>query len=185
MRIENAHYTNDMDYFEFYDIPVSFVVDEPALRRIYYKNSKQYHPDYHTLSDDSNQAEMLKKATLNNEAFQTLSNPDKRKRYVLQRKGMLEEEGKQSIQQEFLMEMMDINESLMELELDFEQERYTAAIQEVEQLDKALQSSIQPVLEHYKDQENTDADLQAILDYFLKKRYLLRIQENLAKFAPH
>ncbi|TNE63712.1 MAG: Fe-S protein assembly co-chaperone HscB [Bacteroidetes bacterium] len=173
-----------MNYFEFYDIPVSFQVDEPTLRRIYYRNSKQYHPDYHTLSDDDHQAEMLELSTLNNKAFQTLSDPDKRMRYILQINGLLEEEGKQQVPQDFLMDMMDINEAIMELELDFDQQRYEDTLQAVRNLETELQESIQPVLDGYSGQPGETTALQAVLEYFLKKRYLLRIHENLARFAP-
>jgi molecular chaperone HscB len=173
-----------MNYFEFYGIPVSFQVDEAALRRIFYQNSKKYHPDFHTLSDEVQQGEMLEKATWNNEAYQTLSDPDRRMRYVLQIKGLWEDEGKQNIPQDFLMDMMDINEALMELELDFDPGRFAEAVQAVENIEKELSQGIQPILDNYTEETGSDRDLQSIRDFFLKKRYLLRIHENLSKFAP-
>ena len=175
-----------MTYFEFYDIPISFQVDEPALRRIFYQNSKKYHPDFHTLADDPKQAEMLEMATLNNEAYQTLSDPDRRMRYVLNINGLLETggEGKQEMPREFLMDMMDINELLMELEFDFDPERYKQVLNALEMLENELLGAIQPILERYPNGQDTAADLRAVLEFFLKKRYLLRIRENLSKFAP-
>ncbi len=173
-----------MNYFEFYGIPVSFQVEEAALRRIFYQNSKKYHPDFHTLSDEVQQAEMLEKATWNNEAYQTLSDPDRRMRHVLQVKGLWEEEGKQNIPQDFLMDMMEINEALMELELDFDPGRFAEAVQAIENIEKELLQGIQPILDNYNEDTCSDRDLQNIRDFFLKKRYLLRIHENLSKFAP-
>ncbi|MBK6930261.1 MAG: Fe-S protein assembly co-chaperone HscB [Saprospirales bacterium] len=170
-----------MNYFEFYRIPVSFLADAAALRRIYYENSKKYHPDYHTLSDPAQQAEMLEKATLNNEAFQTLSDPDRRMRYILEIEGLLQEESRQTLPPEFLLEMMEINESLMELELDFDPARFDAALHDVGQIENALERGIRPVLDGYN---GARSDLETVLEYFLKKRYLLRIRENLSKFAP-
>ena len=81
-----------MTYFEFYDRPISFRVDEAALRRTFLQNSRRYHPDFHTLADEAQQAEMLDRSTLNNEAFKTLSDPDRRIRYVLELKGLLGDE---------------------------------------------------------------------------------------------
>lgn len=172
-----------MDYFEFYGIPVSFQVDEPALRRIFYRNSKKFHPDFHTLANEQQQAEMLEKASQNNEAYQTLSDPDRRIRYVLQLKGLLEEESKHNIPQAFLMDVMDINEGLMELELDFDETRYNETLREVEDIENKLLKDIRPVLEKYTDGKSPELDLKAVLEYYLKKRYLLRIRENLSKFA--
>lgn len=175
-----------MTYFEFYNIPLSFQVDEPALRRIFYQNSKKYHPDFHTLAGEKQQADMLELSTLNNEAYQTLSDPDRRIRYILGIKGLLTDEGedKQAMPQDFLMEVMDINESLMELEFDFDPERYAATLGAVETLENDLHEAVRPILESYPDSPNPEADLRAVLEYFLKKRYLLRIRENLSTFAP-
>ncbi|MFN0012962.1 MAG: Fe-S protein assembly co-chaperone HscB [Saprospiraceae bacterium] len=175
---------NPVNYFEFFGTPLSFRVDEAALRRVFYQNSKKFHPDFHTLADAARQAEMLEQSTLNNEAFQTLSDPDKRMRYVLKIKGLLEEESKLSVPQDFLAEMMDINEALMELEFDPDPVQFAAAAQAVRDLEKSLDVGIHSVLDTYSEHTGTEADLRAVLEYFLKKRYLLRVQENLSKFAP-
>lgn len=174
-----------MNYFEFYGLPLSFQVDASALRRIYLENSRKFHPDYHTLSDAAAQAEMLERATQNNEAFKTLSDPDRRMRYILEIKGLLQEETeKQSLPQDFLMEMMEINEALMELEFDFDKTLYNKALNTVEQFEKSLEQEIRPVVENWADANGQEADLQKVKEYFFKRRYLLRIQENLSKFAP-
>ncbi|MBK9337027.1 MAG: DnaJ domain-containing protein [Lewinellaceae bacterium] len=173
-----------MNYFEFYGLPVSFQIDAAALRRIFYQNSKKYHPDFHTLSDDVQQSEMLEKATWNNEAYQTLSDPDRRMLHLLQIKGLWEDAGKQSIPQDFLIDMMDINEALMDLEIDFDPERFAKAVQGVENIEKELNQGIRPILENYTEETGSNRDLQAVLEFFLKKKYLLRIHENLSKFAP-
>jgi len=174
-----------MTYFDFYDIPISFRVDEAALRRIFLQNSRRFHPDFHTLADEAQQAEMLERSTINNEAFKTLSDPDRRIRYVLECKGLLGDERQQpALPQDFLMEMMDINENLMELEFDPDPARYAQTLAAVKTLETNLLAEIQPLLDIYDGTAHRDPDLLAVRDYFLKKRYLLRILENLSKFAP-
>ena len=101
-----------MNYFEFYDIPISFKIDAAALKRTFYRLSKKYHPDFFTQESEEKQAEILQLSSLNNEAYQTLSNFDRRMKYVLDLKGVLAEEGQNQIPQAFLMEMMEINEGL-------------------------------------------------------------------------
>ncbi len=173
-----------MNYFEFFGIPVSFRVDEAQLRRLFYQNSKKYHPDFHSLASADTQEEMLRLSTLNNEAFQTLSDPDRRMRYILEIKGLLQEEGQQQVPQDFLADMMDINEVLMELELDYDPERFEQTAQAIAQLERALDEAIEPVLERYADDaERSREDLLRVRDYFLKKRYLLRVREKLSTFA--
>lgn len=172
-----------MDYFEFYDIPRSFQSDDASLRSIFLKNSKKYHPDFYTLEGDEKQAEVLEMSTLNNEAYKILSNPDKRMKYLLELEGVLSEEGQNKIPQDFLMDIMDINEAVMELEFDFDKTAYDKAIQQLESLENDLYSQVAPLLDQYQGQTDQKASLTKIKDYYLKKRYLLRIRENLDKFA--
>ena len=173
-----------MNYFEFFGLPVSLHVDESALRRAFLQNSKKFHPDFHTLASDAEQADMLEMSTLNNDAFKTLSDPDRRIRYVLEIKGLLAEEGNQPpLPQEFLMEMMDVNENLMELEFDPDPARYALTHQSVENIERELSETVRTILETWKEADGLQP-LHAVRDYFLKKRYLLRIRENLSKFAP-
>ena len=152
------------------------------MRNIFYKLSKKFHPDFYTLESEEKQAEILELATQNNNAYRTLSNIDTRMRYVLELKDVLDEEGKAKVPQEFLMEMMEINELLMELQFDFDQLAYTNAVIKIEQFDKNLFEQIRPVLENYKDEDATEEELLKVKDYYLKKRYLLRLRENLSNF---
>jgi molecular chaperone HscB len=174
-----------MNYFEFYKIPLSFSVDESFLRRSYLQNSKKYHPDFHTLSDSAQQDAMLELSTFNNEAFKTLGDPDRRIRYVLELKGLLGDESKlPALPPDFLMDMMDINESIMELEFDFDATRYKQTLQTLEKKEQELEADLAPVLEQWTDTPEKQGGLEKIKEFYLKKRYLLRIRENLSKFAP-
>ncbi|MEO6038022.1 MAG: Fe-S protein assembly co-chaperone HscB [Saprospiraceae bacterium] len=174
-----------MNYFEFFGLPLSFQVDKAKLQRQFYQNSRQYHPDFHTLAGETEQEKMLELSTRNNQAWKTLSDPDRRIRYLLEIKGLLGDETSQpALPQDFLLQMMDINEGLMELEFDFDTDRYAATQQSVTDLENELETGIQPILEAWTEAEGTEEQLRQVRDFYLKKRYLLRIRENLSKFAP-
>ena len=172
-----------MNYFEFYNIPIAFKLDEAALKRTYYANSKKYHPDFYTLESEKKQSEILELSTLNNQAYKTLSDFDKRMKYILDLKEVLAEEGQNQIPQDFLMEMMEINEQLMDLEFDFDAEKFQQIGIELKTLEDNLLSGVNPILESFQDNSEADKELLLIKEYYLKKRYLLRIRENLSKFA--
>lgn len=172
-----------MNYFEFFDLPVSFLIDQADLKRKFYINSKKYHPDFYTLETEERQAETLELSTLNNQAYKTLSDFDLRMKYILDLKGALDEEGQNQIPQDFLMEMMDINEKLMELEFDYDENTHREILLEVERQKNAAYEEVASVIENYDDKNADDGELKKVKDYYLKKRYLLRIQENLSKFA--
>lgn len=172
-----------MNYFEFFNLPLRFLIDEDALRKAFYANSKKYHPDFFTLDTEEKQAEILELSTLNNQAYNTLSDFDKRMKYILDLKNVLAEEGQNQLPQDFLGEMMDINEALMELEFDFEQEQFESIQQDLNALEQSIYESVRPLLEDYEDKPELDSGLVRLKEYYLKKRYLLRIRENLSKFA--
>jgi len=171
---------DEVNYFEFFGLPESLDLDEAALKRRFYEQSKKFHPDFYTLESPEKQAEILELSTLNNEAWRTLSNFDSRLKYLLELKGQLGEEGTNVLPQEFLMEMMDINEAAMELEFEFDPERYAALLDQLAEQERDLQAELAGSLVLGSAEASQFA---AMKDYHLKKRYLLRIKESLSKFA--
>src|ERR1700761_7612540 len=105
-----------INFFEFYGIPESFHPDVAHLKKEFYKLSKQYHPDFYANEADEKQQEILELSTLNNKAFQALSDQYKRLEYILRTHNLLEEGAKPQLPADFLMEMMEINELLMEID---------------------------------------------------------------------
>lgn len=172
-----------MNYFEFYNIPITFQLDTEALRQKFLAYSKQYHPDFHTLESDEKQAEILEKSTINNEAYKMLKDGDKRMKYILELKNLLGEHLKNDLPPDFLMEMMDVNERLMELQFDYDEAAHKAIKAEIEEKEKDLYNGIQPVLNHYNDATASRSDLEAVRDFYLQNRYLLRLKENLQKLV--
>lgn len=167
-----------MNYFEFYEIPVSFRPNPNELRSKFLLNSKKYHPDFHTLASEEKQAEVLEYSTINNQAYKTLKNPEACMKYLLELKGVLKEGEQGSLPQAFLMEMMELNEAIMELQFDFDQTAYQNILDQLATFEQELQATVEPIL---SSETIKDEQLAPILEYYYKKRYLYRIRENLAK----
>ena len=168
-----------MNYFEFFNLPLSPLIDKADLKKRFYANSRKYHPDFYTLEDEATQADVLEKSTLNNQGYKVLKDDDRRLKHLLELKGALGEEGKNPIPQDFLMEVMDINEALMELEFDDDPALRKKAHASVSKLDAELQADVKQLLENYDDEQVSDAELNQLRDYYLKRRYLLRIYKKL------
>ena len=175
-----------LDYFDFYGLPESFQPDMAVLKRLYYAKSRETHPDFHATSALENQAAMLRLATLNTDAYRTLADPDQRMAYLLRRHGLLEEGRQEILPSDFLMEMMDLNEQLMDLDTAMGATAVAPVAADVNTLASTLDAGIQPVLAGYEGlpSDHRTAALQQICPYYLKKRYLLRIQQQVATFAP-
>ena len=88
-----------MNYFELFGIPVTITVDRSLLSKKYVELQRKYHPDFYTQSTDDEQAEALEKSSIINKALKVLQNEEATIKYVLQLKGLLEEEEKYAIKQ--------------------------------------------------------------------------------------
>ncbi|MEM9259904.1 MAG: iron-sulfur cluster co-chaperone HscB C-terminal domain-containing protein, partial [Bacteroidota bacterium] len=164
------------NYFDFFKLPVAPTVDQAALKRQFYINSKRFHPDFHTLATDSAREEALEMSTLNNQAYKVLTDDDLRLRHLLELKGALGEEGSHSVPQDFLMEIMEVNEALMELEFDEDPATREKVEQLIDGLEADLGRSVAELINHYDDTTVSSAELDQLKDYYLKKRYLLRLK---------
>jgi molecular chaperone HscB len=172
-----------MNYFDFFQLPVRLQTDTQVLRARYIEKSKQLHPDYFTNASPAEQEEAERQTALNNKAYQTLVNPDTRLRHVLELNGLLQEDQSYQMPPDFLMEVMDLNERLMSLEFDASEGLYEEALKHTQELEKQLEGTAQEAISRFDSDPSDDTALQSLSAYYFKKRYLLRIKENLAKFA--
>ena len=171
-----------MNYFEFYNIPESFNPDVVFIKKKFYELSKQYHPDFFANDDDIKQQEILELSTLNNKAYQTLADPNKRLEYILKTHDLLVEGAKPQLPADFLMEMMDINERLMEVEDENELGHITG---EVLAIEGDLEEQFAVFTSGYETLDDTakESRLNDIADLYYRQKYLLRIKESLNTFA--
>ncbi len=169
-----------MEYFDFYDIPVSFLIDEKELKKQFLKKSRAFHPDFFTLESEEKQEEILKSSTLNNAAYKVLKDFDLRMKYILDQKEILKGEGQDKLDQAFLMEMMDINEALMELQFEPNDTEIQKLLSQIKSFEQGLIAEVDSFFQ--KDFNSLSLDqLDSIKQYYLKKKYLSRLEENLAK----
>ncbi len=164
-----------MNYFELFEIPVSLIVDQTKLPLQYFALQKKYHPDFFTNANEQEQEEVLEKSSMINKGFKTLKDSDETIKYVLMLKGLLQEEEKYELPPDFLMEMMELNEGLMDEDILNIEETET----KIFQLQKNLYSEVQNIIEDYSDERTTEAQLLQVKDYYYKRKYLKRILERL------
>ncbi len=172
-----------MNYFEFYGLPVSFLTDLEQLKKKFYEHNRSYHPDFHTLASEEHQATVLEKSTLNNQAYRVLSDFDLRMKYILDLSGKLKEEGENKVPDDFLMEMMELNEGVMELEMQPSREKKGDLIQQIDRISQEAMDEIKPLLTSGRIDELTDAEWSLISAYYLKNRYLRRLRENIQNIS--
>jgi molecular chaperone HscB len=171
-----------MNYFEFYNIPETFKPDTAQLKKQFYTLSKQFHPDFFANEDDAKQQEILELSTLNNKAYQTLSDPNKLLDYILRVHNLVSEGAKPQLPADFLMDMMDLNERLMDIE-NAEQFGHISA--EVAAIEGDMAEELNTLTKDYETLNDTakESRLNDIANIYYRQKYLLRIKESLDTFA--
>jgi molecular chaperone HscB len=168
-----------MTYFELFEIPVQLKVNVTALSKKFFELSKKYHPDYYANDSEEVQAEALERSALLNKAWKTFQNSDATIKYVLQEKGLLEEEEKYELPPVFLMEVMEINEQLM----DPDESGVQQLDSRINELQSEIYEPVKEIIEGYKDGITTEKELLQVKEYYYKKKYLDRIRRQLAGMA--
>ncbi len=171
-----------MNYFEFYQFKPKFYIDEEQLKKLFYQYSKDFHPDFHALKSEEEQQKMLELSTLNNKAFFALKSFNTRLEYLLKSEQVLVEEEKYALPPDFLMEMMEINEEIMELSFEPDPNKIEELSNRALAIENSIQNDIQNLAKAFDEKEDK-AILLKIKDLWYRKKYLLRIKDSLNKFA--
>lgn len=101
------------NYFELFGMPVGFLVDGGELAVRYRELQKVVHPDRFAASGEHSQRLSLQWATRVNEAFETLRDPLRRARYLLELRGVEIDPGRHTLNDPaFLMQQMELREAL-------------------------------------------------------------------------
>jgi len=174
-----------MNYFELYNLPESFLPDEEAIKTKYHERSQQYRPDAQAVASPEKQQEILQLSTQNTEAYRILSNFDERLKYILQQHGLHAEDQHNKLSEDFLDDINELNEQIIKLESDFNPATFEQASLGIAGKLAALEADILPVFQRYPHLVGVtqEAALEEVKNYYEKKKYLLRIQESLSKFA--
>ena len=174
-----------MNYFEFYELPVLFHVNEAEVNRKFYELSKRYHPDFFANESEKKQQEILELSTLNNKAYQVLSHPLKKIEYILSLNNLMAEGDKYQLPQDFLMDMMDVNEALMEQEFEPDAIALDSINQQVDAIEKRLFDELKQHTDAFDADPvvRNESTLLKIKDIWYREKYLLRIRESLNRFA--
>jgi molecular chaperone HscB len=161
-----------MNYFELFELPVAPTVDKSKISKKYFELQKKYHPDFFSDAGNQEKEEVMLKSAMVNDAYKTFQDGGRTIEYFLRVTGILETDEKYDLPKPFLMEMMEINESLNEDELH--------AKSQIEEFEKKLWDEVKPVIEHYANGITTGTELQQLKLYYFKKKYLKRILDRLA-----
>lgn len=108
--MQSVNWPSTDNYFDFYGLKPSFEIDATELRRLFLEKSRQFHPDFFE-DDHALQSKAIEVTAFNNKAFKTLNVPVERLKYLIQIH-LSSDDSQQKLPQDFLMEMLELNEQI-------------------------------------------------------------------------
>ncbi len=102
-------------YFELFGLDLTFEIDLKRLSSAQQRLQAVYHPDRFVNASEQDKRLSVQQASWINEAFETLSKPVKRARYMLELRGLeLNDESETTSDTAFLMEQIALREEIEE-----------------------------------------------------------------------
>ncbi len=165
-----------MTYFELYDLPITLNPDLSFVKNKFYELSRKYHPDFYTDATGTEQAEVLEKSSMVNQAYKIFQHVDETIRYVLMMKGLMEEEEKYQLSPDFLMEMLDLNDQALDVSEQADADRLQ---QTIANFQKEIYEPVEAIITNYQEGITTEEELLRVKEYYYRKKYLDRILAGL------
>lgn len=159
------------NYFELFGLEPQYFLDGAALASRYRELQQAVHPDRFAAAPEQERRLSLQSAAHVNEAFQTLRHPLSRARYLLELRGIADEQAA-GLDEAFLLEQMQLREQLEELSQL--QEPLSALMQMRDSLAERINELQQVFVDSLDCDNNADA-LQA----YNKMQFFYRLQEDL------
>lgn len=126
--MQPANFDFQKNHFDLFGLQQSFRIDIAQLEQQYRALQTQVHPDKAAHLPDAEQRVAMQRATLVNEAYQTLRSPLRRARYLLSLHGVqTQEETNTAMPVDFLLAQMEWREAIAETQ----QTRDVAALDEL------------------------------------------------------
>ncbi|MBN9299982.1 MAG: DnaJ domain-containing protein [Filimonas sp.] len=164
-----------MTYFELFRLPVTLQPDAQQVKKQFYALSRQYHPDFFANASEAEQAEALEKSSLVNKAFKIFQSQDETIKYVLREKGLLQDDEKYHLPPDFLMEMMELNEQLMDAKMEGDETALNNVKSQISNLKSEIYEPVAKVVADYQEGITTEKELLQVKEFYYKKKYLDRI----------
>ena len=140
------------EYFQLFALPENFAIDTKLLEANFRKIQSSSHPDRFVSATAAEKLASMQLATLANEAYDTLKNPARRAKYLLEKQGIdAVADTNTALPMDFLMQQMEWREQLD----DAKTAKDVAALDELYgtlQSDaKMLESELADLFDHKKD----------------------------------
>lgn len=159
-----------IDFFALLGIPRKFNLDLSQLRKSYYSESRKVHPDQQEVEDH-----LIIEI---NQAYNSLKDPLLRLKHILE----LEDAIKlidQPLDSEFLFNMMEWNERIDQVKMLNDDVEKTKLMSDLLEYENNLFKTYKKPIEDYDSGDRTPTIIHSLVNYFIRLKYLKRLQLSL------
>ena len=170
-----------MNYFELFNIPVSFDVDLSVLPQTYQQLQRLTHPDKFANGSEQQKLVAIQKNAQVNDAYSVLKSPLSRAEYILSLRGIDLQHEQQTIKDtSFLMQQMEWREELAEVDQQSDPLNVLSALEdEINQTIKSDLAQLKAFLESEEvDAEKKAADIIRQLKFLYKMLSEIELKED-------
>ena len=171
-----------MNYFELFNLPVSFDVDLSTLPQTYQQLQRLTHPDRFASGSEQQKLVAIQKNAQVNDAYSVLKSPLSRAEYLLSLRGIdLQHEQKTIKDAAFLMQQMEWREELSEIS---EQTDPLSALESLEdEINQTIKSDLAKLRNFLKSDltvaEQSAADIIRQLKFSYKMLSEIELKEDI------
>lgn len=170
------------NYFELFQLSVRFNLDKAVLKKKYYALSRQTHPDVLIKIGDSDSM-FLELSGKVNQGYTTLNDDVLRTEYICGLYLDSSQREHMTLDPNFLMDMMEINEELEVVESEKKMEDIQQLQAKIQIIENEVNDSLNGLQNVFDNGQNDIQIIKQIYQNYLKLKYLLRIRENMSTFA--
>ena len=168
-----ASFDFQQNHFDLFGLAQSFQIDIAQLEQQYRALQTLVHPDKSAHLADAEQRLAMQRATLVNEAYQTLRNPLRRARYLLSLHGVdIQEENNTLMPPDFLMAQLEWREAVSEA-----QQARDAAV--LDGLEARLQRETRELESRLALKIDTERNYAAAAELVRKLRFMEKLAEQI------
>jgi molecular chaperone HscB len=162
-------------YFELFGLKPAFAIDLKQLQVEQRRLQASYHPDRHVRASDRDKRLSIQLTSWINQAYETLRDPVKRSRYLLEISGAdFPDDSSTTSDVGFLMEQIELRESIETCRQDPD------GLARSEQIEASLRQREQELARDFVTGYEA-ADFDAAINASRKMQFIQRIQQQLAE----
>jgi len=164
-------------HFELFELPASFELDLPDLNQRYRELQRAVHPDKFANSSDHERRLSVEKAAAINDAYQTLKSPQRRARYMLELQSVsFDDEKDMALDPAFLMEQIELRESLSELNQSADP--LSSLNQIMTDIKKRISVVLEEISRQFASEQLDDEQKNTLKQLIHKMQFLNKLQQE-------